>query len=214
MLGLLLCVCTADPWTEYFGAQGIASLAGFNRSGCLYFEEQCWTYCFTCTGTPLTGAVWLPWEHALKRMDNSYSSLGNPCWCRINKTCGGEGAHEKCERFKNEPCVDECRDDNWQRLMASLERLCEFSFSVLIYPIAMIAAWYQCCCRGDKPSSRIQELERRIRRLQEDKSALEERIDELSQSFDRRVQDLEEELEEKKRDIGALEERIQDLQVS
>ena len=78
----------------------------------------------------------------------------------------------------------------------------------------MIAAWYQCCCRGDKPSSRIQELERRIRRLQEDKSALEERIDELSQSFDRRVQDLEEELEEKKRDIGALEERIQDLEVS
>jgi len=73
---------------------------------------------------------------------------------------------------------------------------------------------YQCCCRGGKPSSRIQELERRIRRLQEDKSALEERIDELSQSFDRRGQDLEEELEEKKRDIGALEERIQDLEVS
>ena len=50
--------------------------------------------------------------------------------------------------------------------------------------------------------------------MQEDKSALEERIDELSQSFDRRVQDLEEELEEKKRDIGALEERIQDLEVN
>ena len=74
-----------------------------------------------------------------------------------------------------------------------------------------------CCFRSDKHSERIHTLERRIRQLQNEKSALEGCIDELNQkqeNVSRSIEDLEEELQVKEHSIAELQDRIFQLELN
>lgn len=201
LLNALLAVGANDYFGCYVGRNRVERVGADQVPNGRPMPHECWTQCHRCTGTWLTGAIVMPWEKALWRMDNDAKYIGNPCWCSTGKQCT-EDSH--CAQYKDEYCVGPCYDDNFIRVRNSFLLLFDFTLGVFIYPfIACVFMIRFCCCgvfdRVGGVARLAAQHDKRLDELKTQNDELQQKIDGIGldrlERLESQLNDLEEEID-------------------